>query len=123
MAGLQEFQWPQVRQFRSLVGDRYGIYPGTSLGRALSDNSIIWRTDVWEVVRTRTTRVPYFHGRRVRMPQVLLRDRQSGRLVWFANFHNAANVFGDASALAGRGGRHRGAPGPATGEPAGSPSS
>jgi endonuclease/exonuclease/phosphatase family metal-dependent hydrolase len=96
VAGLQEFQWPQVRQFRSLVGERYGVYPGTTLGRALSDNSIIWRTDVWTAVRTRTTRVPYFHGHRVRMPQVLLRHRASGRLVWFANVHNPANVFGDA---------------------------
>ena len=47
-------------------------------------------------MRSRTTPVPYFHGHLVRMPQVLLRHQDSGRLVWFANFHNPANVFGDA---------------------------
>ena len=94
---MQEFQWPQVQQFQALVGGRFGIYPGLTLGHRLADNSIIWRTDVWTVVRRRTTPVPYFHGHLIRMPQVLLRHQESGRLVWFANFHNAANVFGEAS--------------------------
>ncbi|WP_036505973.1 endonuclease/exonuclease/phosphatase family protein [Nocardioides sp. URHA0020] len=96
VAGLQEFQWPQARRFRELVGDRYAVFPGTSLGRSRSDNSIIWRTDVWALVRKRTKLVPYFHGHLVRMPQVLLRHRSSGRLVWFANFHNPADVGGPA---------------------------
>ena len=97
VAGLQEFQYPQVRQFQRLTQGRYDIYPGETLGLALADNTIIWRTDVWTVVRKQTTRVPYFGGRMVRMPQVLLRHRASGRLVWFGNFHNPANVAGDAT--------------------------
>ena len=97
VAGLQEFQTSQVRQFRGLVGDRYGVYPGVALGARPAENSIVWRTDTWTVVREQTTPVPYFEGGRYLMPQVLLRHQASGRLVWFGNFHNPANTFGDAS--------------------------
>ncbi|MET0526693.1 MAG: endonuclease/exonuclease/phosphatase family protein, partial [Nocardioides sp.] len=97
VAGFQEFQSVQVRQFHALVGDRYGVYPGVTLGPRPAENSIVWRTDTWEAVRQQTTPVPYFEGGRYLMPQVLLRHLASGRLVWFGNFHNPANTFGDAS--------------------------
>ncbi|WP_193612009.1 endonuclease/exonuclease/phosphatase family protein [Nocardioides lijunqiniae] len=96
VAGLQEFQYPQVNQLRNRTGDTWGIWPGTQLGNWLADNSIIWRTDTWTLVETHTVDVPYFRGKMTAMPYVLLEHDASGRRVWFANFHNPANVAGDA---------------------------
>ncbi|MEI5672405.1 MULTISPECIES: endonuclease/exonuclease/phosphatase family protein [unclassified Nocardioides] len=96
VAGLQEFQYPQVHQLRDLTGDAWGIFPGLELGNWRADNSIIWRNDQWQVVETRTVDVPYFHGNMIPMPYVLLEHRTSGRRVWFGNFHNPANVAGEA---------------------------
>ena len=45
----------------------------------------------------RTIDIPYFHGRAKPMPYVLLRHRATGRRVWFANFHNPADVRGPAA--------------------------
>lgn len=97
VAGLQEFQYPQVHQLRGLRGSRYDIFPGTTMGNHLADNSIIWNTGVWEALDRRTTGIPYFHGRLTPMPHVLLRHRESGRQVWFGNYHNPANVAGNAA--------------------------
>lgn len=94
VAGLQEFQHPQSNMLTRIRGGRYGVYPGVKLGTRLSQNSIIWRTDTWEVVKQQTTPIPYFGGHRVPMPQVLLRHKASGRTVWFGNFHNPANIGG-----------------------------
>lgn len=95
VAGLQEFQHPQSNMLSRIRGSKYGIYPGVKLGDRLSQNSIVWRTDTWELVKQQTTPIPYFGGHRVPMPQVLLRHRATGRTVWFGNFHNPANIGGD----------------------------
>lgn len=95
VAGLQEFQHPQSNLFTRIRGGSYGVYPGVKLGTRLSQNSIIWRTDTWELVKQQTTPIPYFGGHRVPMPQVLLRHQETGRLVWFGNFHNPANIGGN----------------------------
>ncbi|WP_134739264.1 endonuclease/exonuclease/phosphatase family protein [Nocardioides sp. 503] len=102
VVGLQELQYPQVAQLHELTGGEWGIYPGTELGDWLSDNSIIWRTAQWRLVRTGTVKVPYFGRRMTPMPHVLLEHVASGRQVWFANFHNAADVAGDARRLRAR---------------------
>ncbi len=96
VAGLQEFQYPQVQQLVAGFGTVYDTYPGLSLGHWLADNSIIWRTADWEALEKRTVEVPYFRGRMTPMPYVLLRHKQTGRTVWFLNVHNPANVAGDA---------------------------
>jgi hypothetical protein len=95
VAGLQEFQPPQINHFLRIRGGSYDVYPGVSLGPRPSDNSIIWRTDTWELVAAQTTGVPYFGGRYRQMPQVLLRHNESGREMWFGNFHNPANIGGN----------------------------
>jgi endonuclease/exonuclease/phosphatase family metal-dependent hydrolase len=59
-------------------------------------NSVAWRTDVWRLERARTLPVPYFFGRIMRMPAVELRNRSTGRRVWFVNVHNPADKFGTA---------------------------
>ena len=60
-------------------------------------NSIAFRTDVWELEQGLLVNVPYFHGRPFPMPLVLLTHRASGHRMWFVNVHNPANTRGDAS--------------------------
>jgi hypothetical protein len=95
VAGLQEFQSPQYNVFRG-AAPGWAVWPGPALGQASMANSIVWRTDVWELVDTRTLSVPYFQGRPVAMPVVQLRNLESGRTVWFFNTHNPADAYGPA---------------------------
>ncbi len=97
VAGLQEFQEPQYRTFEALVGGTYDAYPGLSLGVQPVQNSIIWKQDDWSLVEAHTLSVPYFHGHHVPMPYVLLRNRHTGREMWFYNSHNPANAHGPAA--------------------------
>ncbi len=96
VAGFQEFQTEQFNHFVSIAGGEYAVYPGTSLGRAAVQNSIVWRRSNWELVEGHTTPIPYFGGDRIQMPYVLLRNLQTGRHVWFMNFHNPADAHGPA---------------------------
>jgi hypothetical protein len=95
VAGLQEFQSPQYNVFRN-AAPGWAVWPGPALGQASMANSIVWRTDVWELVDTQTLTVPYFQGRPVAMPVVQLRNLESGRTVWFFNTHNPADAYGPA---------------------------
>jgi hypothetical protein len=96
VAGLQEFQEPQYRTFEGLVGGTYDAYPGLSLGVQPVQNSIIWRKADWSLVEAHTIAIPYFHGNRVPMPYVLLRNLHTGTEVWFYNSHNPADAYGPA---------------------------
>jgi endonuclease/exonuclease/phosphatase family metal-dependent hydrolase len=91
VVGLQELQPPQLNVIRR----SYAVWPGYSLGRAGTDNSIGWRTDTWELVNAYSISIPYFHGRHRPMPYVLLRNSATGVEAWFANFHNPADVRGN----------------------------
>lgn len=95
VAGLQEFQPPQYGVFRQ-VAPGWGVYPGAQLGQAAMANSIVWRSDVWELVSAQTIQVPYFGGNPMPMPYVQLRNIESGRTVWFFNTHNPADAHGPA---------------------------
>ena len=92
--GFQEFQDPQQARFRAITG--WQIYPANTLSNIAGHNSIAWNPDVWETVSTQTIGIPYFGGGNVDMPYVRLRHRASGEEVYFANFHNPANVRGNA---------------------------
>jgi len=89
VVGFQEFQEQQFNRFKELVGDTWQTYPGATLTSAAMQNSIAWRTDTWELMAARNVPVVYAYGAWIKMPFVLLRDKASGRLVWFANFHNS----------------------------------
>jgi endonuclease/exonuclease/phosphatase family metal-dependent hydrolase len=89
VVGLQEYEPVQHRAFaRRTGGSSYGIYPGPALGNSALRNSIAWKRATWDVVSTETIPIPYFRGKRVPMPYVLLEHRESGRRVWFINIHN-----------------------------------
>ncbi len=96
VAGLQEFQEPQFYAFEAMLGGSYDVYPGLQLGAQPVDNSIVWRRTDWTLVEAHTVQVPYFHGQRVPMPYVLLRNVHSGQEVWFYNSHNPADAHGPA---------------------------
>lgn len=89
VAGLQEFQPPQVAEFEHLTGSTWGVYPGPSI-----DNSIVWLKSEWTLVKTETRALPYFHGRKVNDPAVELTNVDSGQKIWFFNVHNPADVSG-----------------------------
>jgi hypothetical protein len=94
VAGFQEFQPEQFTKFFEVVGDDWAVYPGDQLSRAAMHNSIAWRTSEWELVEAESLPITYTLGAVIRMPYVLLKNIESGRLVWFANFHNASNPKG-----------------------------
>jgi hypothetical protein len=96
VAGLQEFQESQYHTLMALAGGTYDAYPGLSLGVQPVQNSIIWKQADWSLVEAHTLSVPYFHGNHVPMPYVLLRNRHSGREMWFYNSHNPADAHGPA---------------------------
>lgn len=89
VVGLQEFEDTQARTFAARTGGSWAMYPGVS---GDPRNSIAWRTDAWELVSASTFPVPYFRGRSVAMPYVLLRDLDSGQQVYFINVHNPAST-------------------------------
>jgi len=95
VVGFQEFEVPQYRAFLGATGGSWGVYPGDSLGSQPTDNSIAWRRSDWTLVEAATTPIPYY-GPAIPMPHVLLRNVHTGREVWFANYHNASNDYGNA---------------------------
>ena len=91
VVGFQEFQPDQRAAFNSRAKG-WAAYPGLSLGRRAGENSVAWRTDVWERIKTGLVDIPYFNGRLRPMPYVLLRHRASGVEAYFSTFHNPADV-------------------------------
>ena len=96
VAGVQEFESPQHTVFQQ-VAPAWDVFPGTKLSHRALANSVMWRTDVWELVEGHTIDIPYFYGKPMPMPYLLLRHVDTGREVWFANFHNPASVRGPAA--------------------------
>ena len=83
VAGLQEFQPDQRAAFqRQATG--WAMYPGLSMRRKAGENSVAWRTDTWDLVKTGLVNITYFNGRERPMPYVLLQeqgDRRAGVLL------------------------------------------
>ena len=90
IVGLQELQHDQAASLVSRLPN-YSIFPGNSMGRKLSHNSLIWRNDLFTPVELNTVAIPYHHGRPWPMPYVKLRH-VSGAELWVANFHNPAST-------------------------------
>ncbi len=88
VVGFQEFQPRQKTVFLRRVGNLWDVWSGSKI----TDNSIAWRTDLFEFVRGETILIPYFHGTLRPMPIVLLRSKDTGQQMYFANFHNPANT-------------------------------
>jgi hypothetical protein len=92
VAGFQELQVPQLRRLRAITRGTWAFYPGLRLESLDAENSVGWRTDRFTFVRGTTVKIPYLGGRPRRMPLVLLREKDSGMLTYFANYHNPAET-------------------------------
>jgi len=90
VVGLQEFETIQAKTFLKEMGGAWQIYPDLS---GDTRDAIAWRTDAFEVMQEQTVRVPYFNGALVDMPVVLLKDRRTGKEVYFFNVHNSADTY------------------------------
>lgn len=95
VVGLQEFQTGQARQFMGSMGG-WAAFPGPNGSSREVQNSIAWRTDAWTLLESHTLDIPYFFGKPMPMPYVLLQDAVTKRNVWFINVHNPADVHGPA---------------------------
>jgi len=96
IVGFQEFQEPQRKAFLSHFGSSYGLWPGGKLGVVPVQNTIVWQNSKWEPIVEKTIPIPYFKGKPIKMPYVLLRNRSTGGRVWIYNSHNPANTAGPA---------------------------
>ena len=96
VVGFQELQVEQFEKFNKMTGKRWSVYPGDRFERIAMHNSIAWKTKKWDRVDADYINIPYFFGDPVKMPIVKLRNRKTGRLVYFANFHNPADTKGNA---------------------------
>jgi endonuclease/exonuclease/phosphatase family metal-dependent hydrolase len=88
VVGLQEFQGPQYRAFRSHAGGTYDVWSP----KGDTENAIAWRRERWSLVSSGAVSIPYFDGHRRRMPVLRLRDRATGREAFFVNVHNPADT-------------------------------
>lgn len=95
VAGFQEFEPFQSREFLDLTAGAWQVYPTPASGLN-TVNTVAWRADRWELVRAERIPIPYFYGNEVPMPVVLLRNRSTGQQVWVGSFHNPADVRGPA---------------------------
>ena len=104
VAAFQEFARSQRVAFDRLAGDIYAAYPG-NLGHSLdAENSVVWRTDTFELVKGETRPYPYFKGAIRNMPRVLLRHKQTGTEFWVTSYHNPATCccYGNAAGYRAR---------------------
>ena len=98
VAAFQEFAHSQRVAFDRLAGGTYTAFPG-HLGRSLdAENSIVWRTDTFDLVKGETRPYPYFKGAIRNMPRVLLRHKQTGVEFWITSYHNPATCCGYGNA-------------------------
>ena len=72
------------------------MYPGQSGSFIEGTNSIVWRTERFDVLQTKTVGTSTSAGTRCRCPTCSSKEKASGRKIWFANFHNPADVHGAA---------------------------
>lgn len=96
VVGFQELQPEQLKAFNRATGKRWSAYPGARFDRYATHNSIAWNNRHWSLVQKGYLKIPYLQGERVRMPVVKLADNRTGQRVYFANFHNPADTFGNA---------------------------
>ena len=92
VVGFQELQVPQYNKFMEITNGSWAAYPGLTRKKMDSENSIAWRTSKWDLLDATTVNIPYFDGNARAMPVVLLRNKASNAMVYFANFHNPAET-------------------------------
>jgi hypothetical protein len=90
VVGFQEMQADQLRAFLDKTSGQYDVYPGFSMRRRDTENSLAWDRTAWEAIEKRTVDIPYFNGNLRPMPVVKLRNLATGMTAWLVNVHNPA---------------------------------
>ena len=90
VVGFQEFESPQASAFAGQMGASWGMFPRPGSKAADGRQTIAWRQETVELVRTSTVSYPYFHGALVHTPAVELRLRGTEDTFWVINVHNPA---------------------------------
>lgn len=87
--GLQELQDDQLKTLLSATGGAYAAYPGTELGAAETDNSILWRKGTFKRVSAKTRTITFMSRPR---PQAIvrLRHKATGSEFYVTNWHPSA---------------------------------
>ncbi|KRA38120.1 MULTISPECIES: alkaline phosphatase family protein [unclassified Nocardioides] len=98
VVGFQEMHGSQQDLWASIASPTWRTYPLNTMADSAGHNSIGWRHDTFVSVEKHTFAVPYFYGKPIQMPYVLLQHRATGERAWFVNVHNPADTFGDAQA-------------------------
>ncbi|GAB3787640.1 RCC1 domain-containing protein [Nocardioides pacificus] len=87
--GLHEVERQQFQSIMRATGGQFSAFPGTELKEPGGiQQSLLWRTSVWEATAKRTLKIPFIQGERP-MPVVRLRHRATGKQIWVINAHNA----------------------------------
>jgi peptidoglycan hydrolase-like protein with peptidoglycan-binding domain len=92
VVGFQELQGDQLKEFRRVTDNKYGVFPGSKMARRDSENSVAWNKEEWSLVKGDTVKIPYFNGTKRHMPVVLLENKETGQRAYFTNFHNPADT-------------------------------
>ncbi|GAB7004189.1 hypothetical protein JCM18899A_16610 [Nocardioides sp. AN3] len=90
VVGFQEFEPPQAFAFARQMGQGWAMFPSPGSKAADGRQTIAWRQERIELLRTRTVTYPYFHGQTIRTPTVELRVRGTDDAFWVFNVHNPA---------------------------------
>ncbi|MFW6867478.1 endonuclease/exonuclease/phosphatase family protein [Nocardioides sp. CPCC 206347] len=98
VVGFQEMHGSQQDLWEKIASPTWLTYPLNTMTDSAGHNSISWRNNTFIAVEKHTFGVPYFYGKLIQMPYVLLQHRSSGERAWFINVHNPADTFGNAEA-------------------------
>jgi endonuclease/exonuclease/phosphatase family metal-dependent hydrolase len=90
IVGMQEVDKGQFESIMRATSGHYAAWPGTQLSDAGSvQQSLIWRSSVWEATAKQTISIPFVKGSQRKQPVVRLKHRATGREIWVINVHNA----------------------------------
>ncbi|MEX0429371.1 endonuclease/exonuclease/phosphatase family protein [Nocardioides sp. DS6] len=91
VVGLQEAKPDQLDGLMRLTG--FKAFPGYQFGKRDTDNSILYDPDKFEFVSGTSFKIVFMHGPR---PQTVLRlrDKDTGREMYFINMHTSAGHDG-----------------------------
>ena len=93
VAGFQEMQASQLTKFLSITNGEWSVYPGFSIKKIDSENSIGWRTDKFDPGPGHHRQHPLLQRQPPRgCRSCCCGTRRAGMLAYFANYHNPADT-------------------------------
>jgi alpha-tubulin suppressor-like RCC1 family protein/endonuclease/exonuclease/phosphatase family metal-dependent hydrolase len=87
LVGVQEIQPDQVKSLAVATDNKYAIWPGTTMGYAGAPQSVMWKKSEWTAVWKDTITIPFMRTQPRPQPVVRLRNKATGRQVYWINAH------------------------------------